>query len=306
MMTSLCTEYWQFMLAQGLLTGVADGLLIFPAMTSVTQYFDKKRAAAMGVAVAGSSIGAVVFPVALSKLLNDSSLGFGWTVRINGFIMLPVLVFSCLAIRTRFPPRASTFFIWPAFKKPDFNLLVLATFFTFMGMFTPLFYLPTYATSKGMDVVLASYLIAILNGASTFGRIIPGILADKLGRLNMLATAALGSGIIILSWSTVETTAGLIVYAVFFGFCSGAIISGSSVAFAICSDDPRDIGTYMGMGMGLGSFAALIGPPVNGALLTKYGGFFQVSIFSGVMCVVGACFVVAAKAATPKGVFGNI
>jgi MFS family permease len=305
MMTSLCKEYWQFMLAQGLLTGIANGLLIFPAMASVSQYFNKKRAAAMGLAISGSSIGAVVFPVLLSKLLNDSTLGFGWVVRITGFIMLPFLAFSTVAIKARLPPRMSTFFILSAFRSPQFDLLVASVFFIFIGMFTPLFYLPTYAISKGMDATLASYLVAILNGASTFGRIIPGVLADKFGRLNLLAAAALSTGIIILCWTKVETTAALVVHSVFFGFCSGAIVSGSSTAFTTCPKNPRDIGTYMGMGMALGSVAALIGPPVNGALLTKYGGFLEVSVFSGVMCLAGGCFVLLAKATGSGGIFGR-
>jgi hypothetical protein len=38
-----------------------------------------------------------------------------------------------------------------------------------------------------MDATLASYLLAIINAASTFGRVIPGVLADKFGRLNIVA-----------------------------------------------------------------------------------------------------------------------
>src|SRR5436190_6430248 len=86
MMTSLCYEYWQFVLTQGVLMGIAIGLLQFPAFAAVSQYFDKKRAAALGVVVSGSSIGGVAIPIALSKMLNSSSLGFGWSVRVIGFV----------------------------------------------------------------------------------------------------------------------------------------------------------------------------------------------------------------------------
>ncbi|KLU93027.1 hypothetical protein MAPG_11968, partial [Magnaporthiopsis poae ATCC 64411] len=63
MLTSICTEYWHFVLAQGVLSGISNGLLMFPAMAAVPQYFDRKRGAAMGLAIAGSSLGAVVFPI---------------------------------------------------------------------------------------------------------------------------------------------------------------------------------------------------------------------------------------------------
>jgi len=70
--------------------------------------------------------------------------------------------------------------------------------------------------------------------------------------------------------------------------------------------DPRNIGTYMGMGMGIVSLAALTGPPINGALVSHYGGFHQASIFSGVVVFAGGCVVVLAKQVSGKGVFGKI
>ncbi|KAI1101419.1 MFS general substrate transporter [Jackrogersella minutella] len=306
MMTSLCNEYWQFMLAQGVLMGTVMGFLQFPAMAAVSQFFTKRRAAALGVVIAGSSVGGVVIPIALSKMLNGTSIGFGWSVRIIGFIMIPLLGFSCVAITTRLPPRTATFFIWHAFKEPKFLLLTFAFFSMLLGAFTPLFYIPTYAVSKGVDPTLASYLLAIINAASTFGRVIPGVLADKFGRLNIFSIGGFATGIVILCWVKVETTAALIVYSIVIGFASGTVVSGASAALTECSEDPRDLGSYIGMGMGISSFAALIGPPVNGVFISKYGGFLQVSIFSGVMVLVGAVIVLAAKATTSKGVLGRI
>lgn len=306
MMTSLCTKYWQFMLAQGVLMGVAMAFMQLPAFAAVSQYFDKKRAAAFGVVVSGSSIGGVVFPIALSKMLNDSSIGFGWSVRIMGFVMIPLMGFSCLTVKPRLPPRTTSFFIAEAFKNTRYLLLISSLFFMFLGMFTPLFFIPTYAVTRGMKPALASYLLAMTNAASTFGRIIPGVLADKYGRLNMYTLGGLSTGIVIFCLNETKSTPALIVYAIVFGFTSGTIISGASAAFTLVTKDSRDNGTYMGMGMALSSFAALIGPPVNGALIDKYGGFFQVSVFSGVMCLVGGFVGLLTKITTTQGIFGNV
>ncbi|KAK7414545.1 hypothetical protein QQX98_006572 [Neonectria punicea] len=306
MMTSLCHEYWQFMLAQGVSMGVSMGLLTFPSMAAVSQYFDKRRAAALGVAISGSSIGGVVIPLALSKMLTGSSLGFGWTVRIVGFVMLPLLVFSCVTVKSRLPPRPTTLFVATAFRNVNYILLIVAMFFLFLGMFAPLFFIPTYAVSRGIEETLASYLLAIVNAASTFGRIIPGVLADKFGPFNMLSAAGLVNGVVIMCMNKAVTTAELVVYSVIFGFSSGMIISGGAAAFATCPNDMRDLGSYLGMGLGVSSVAVLIGPPINGALIDRYGGFLQVSIFCGAMCLVGGFTAVSSKLATPQGIRGRI
>ncbi|KAK3494070.1 major facilitator superfamily domain-containing protein [Neurospora crassa] len=319
MMTSLCKQYWQLMLAQGVLGGVAMGLLMFPAMAAVAQWFDKKRAAALGLAVSGSSVGGVVVPIALGRMLNGGSagggglqeregghLGFGWSVRIIGFMMLPLLVFASLAIKPRLPPRTTDFFVVKALKQKDFVMLVFAIFFLFLGMLTPLFFIPTYAVYRGINATLASYLLAIVNAASTFGRIIPGVLADRVGKLNMLAVGGVASRISILCFNKAVSTAGLIVYSIFYGFSSGMIISGASAALTVCPRDPRDLGSYIGMGMALGAIAVLIGPPINGKLIDVYGGYLELSIFSGVMCLVGGLVVIATKMMTPQGIFGRV
>ncbi|VBB77189.1 Putative MFS transporter [Podospora comata] len=306
MMTSLCQEYYQFMLAQGVLTGLASAMIQVPAFAVVSQYFDKKRAAALGLVVSGSSIGGIVFPIALGKMLNDTSLGFGWSVRVIGFIVAPMMVFCCFSLRARLPPRETKFFLWSAFTELRFVGLVAAGFFVLLGMFTPLFFLPSYAVSKGMDKILASYLLAIVNGASTFGRILPGILADKYGKLNIYGFGSLSTGIVVLCLTKATDTAGLVVYAVFIGLTSGTIVSANSAAFSTCTTNPQNLGTYIGMGLAVGSIAILVGPPVNGVLLDKYGGYLEASLFSGIMCLAGGVVILATKLTTPEGLFGNV
>lgn len=240
-MTSLCEEYWQFMIAQGVLGGISLGLTMCPAMSATPQYFNKKRGAAMGMVIAGSSIGGVVWPIALGKLLDNDTIGFGWSIRIIGFIMLLLLAFATMGIKARLPPRRSNFLLFWIFKDPVYCLLIIATFFLFLGMFTPFFYLPVYAETQGMSAVLAAYLVAILNGASFPGRVIPGVLADRFGRFNMLVASAVASGILTFCWTKCESNAAIIVFAVFSGFCSGAIVSGVSISMATCSETQRTL-----------------------------------------------------------------
>ncbi|KAF8860861.1 MFS general substrate transporter [Acephala macrosclerotiorum] len=306
MMTSLCKEYYQFMLAQGVLGGISMGMSMAPAMAATGQYFQKKRGVALGLAVAGSSLGGVIFPIALSKMVYNKSLGFGWSIRILGFIMLALLGPACFAIRARLPPRVSSFFLPSAFKEITYVSLLGASFLTVMGVFMPFFYLPSFAIAMGMSTQLASYVVSILNGASFSGRVIPGVLGDKLGRLDAFATAAFASGILILCMQAINSNAGIIVFSALYGFSSGAIVSGMSTCLAQIPQDPRNIGTYMGMGMAVTSIAALISPPIDGAIIKQYGGYDQVAIFSAVVVLAGAVAAIWVKHTRGKGVFRKI
>ncbi|ETS84626.1 hypothetical protein PFICI_02651 [Pestalotiopsis fici W106-1] len=307
MMLGLCKTYWQIMLVQGVLMGIAMGFLQIPIFATIPHWFDKNRAAAFGIVVAGSSLGGIVMPIAISKMLNGTSLGFGWTVRIVGFMILPLLAFSCVVVKTRIPLRTSKVSIPFAqvLGNKTYLLLVASMFFLFMGVFTPLFYIPTFATTLGIEATLAGYTLAILNAASFFGRVIPGVFADRMGRTNAFALGGIATGIIIFCMNLPTNTAGLIVYAVIIGFWSGTVVSGATAALTVCIADPQQIGAYLGIGLFIAGFGSLIGPPINGVLVDKYGGFFEVSMFSGAITLFGGLIVLVAKATMPQGLLSK-
>ena len=282
------------------------GFSMGPCLAAVGHYFFKKRGAAMGVAIAGSSVGGVIFPIALSRMLYNTSLGFGWTVRILGFLMLLLLLPACFVIRARLPSRSGTFFLPKAFTEPLYVSIVAGVFFIFLGLFTPFFYLPTYAVDHGMSTQLASYLVSILNGASFFGRVLPGILADKFGPLNMVSVAAASTGLLIFCLQAMTTNAAIIAFSALYGFCSGAIISLMSATIAGVPENPQNIGTYIGMAMGCFGVGALIGPPINGALVTKYNSFDQSLDLSGAFIMVGTLIILIARHFTGKGFLAKV
>ncbi|KAI3341223.1 monocarboxylate permease-like protein [Ustulina deusta] len=275
MLTSLASKYWHFILAQGVLGGFSSGMVPNPAFAATPQYFFKKRGAAMGLAIAGSSVGGVIFPLALPRLFSNTKVGFGWAVRVIGFIILALLALLCMVIKERLPPRKNKFFLPRAFTEITYVLIIAAGFVIYLGMFSPYFFLPQYALSRGVDPLFSSYLIAILNGSGFFGRVILGILLDRVGRLNMFAVASLAG-----------------------------IISGFSISFATSASDALNTGTYIGQGSAITALASLIGPPINGAFLARYGEFQQLSIFSAVACLIGFFVVLAAKSTTKSGFMG--
>jgi MFS family permease len=61
-MTSLCKEYWQVFLAQGVLGGIGLGTMFLPAVGVIPHWFQRRRALATGLVVSGSSVGGICFP----------------------------------------------------------------------------------------------------------------------------------------------------------------------------------------------------------------------------------------------------
>jgi MFS family permease len=70
MMTSLSTKYYQFILAQGIVSALGASAIFFAAMNSSGTWFFKKRATAFGIMASGSSVGGVVLPYIFSSLMH--------------------------------------------------------------------------------------------------------------------------------------------------------------------------------------------------------------------------------------------
>jgi MFS family permease len=125
-MTSLAKQYWQIFLAQGICQGIGNGLVFTPMVGLVSTYFVKKRSFALGIALSGSVTGGIVFPIMAETLLPK--LGFAWTVRVMGFVVLfNVAVILSLA-RTRIAPRkAGPLIELGAFKELPYTLFAIGT-----------------------------------------------------------------------------------------------------------------------------------------------------------------------------------
>ena len=270
MMTSLSTEYYQFFLSQSICSAIGASLLFGPAMTSVVTWFHKKRGMALGLTAAGSSLGGVIFPIIVSRMIPRA--GFGWAMRTCAFLILGLGIFANLTVKSRVPPMKRKFefmaFVRPL-KEVTFLLTTIATFLFYYGMFVPFAFIVSDAIAHGMSLTLGEYLVSMLNAGSIFGRTLPGIIGDKIGRFNtMTIFCALTTILILGMWIPADTNAIFLAYAPLFGFASGAAI-GLTPALIAQISEIRDIGTRTGTAFGIASLAALTGTPIGGQLVVR-------------------------------------
>jgi MFS family permease len=292
MMASISTEYYQFILSQSVCSALGASMIFYPSMSAIVTWFFKRRAMALGVTAAGSSLGGVLFPIMVEKLVPE--VGFGWTMRICAFLILFLMIIANLTITSRIPPHPRPVkimdFISPL-AELKFAVMSIGMFAFFLGLFLPFTFVILEGQDRGVPNHIAIYLVSILNAASIFGRTIPGYAADKLGRFTVFVSMAFLTSIITLAlWIPGYGTAAVVIFAVIFGFSSGCIVSLAPTLIAHLSDVTK-IGTRTGTMFSIVAIAVLIGSPIGGQLIiADNGGYVKMQIFSGVLMIVGSVF----------------
>ncbi|PWY76493.1 riboflavin transporter MCH5 [Aspergillus sclerotioniger CBS 115572] len=298
MMTSLASKYYQFFLAQAILSALGASALFYGCLNPIGTWFFKKRAFAFGIIAAGASLAGVILPIMIARLIPR--VGFGWSMRAVAFLFLGLLAISNLTIRSRLPPKptpvALNQFLVP-FTELPFLCVALGSFFFFWGVFLPTNFIILEAQHDGMSHGLSEYLLSILNAGSVLGRILPGWLGDRVGRFNvMIVTTYLTSIIVLALWIPGDSNVPIIIFAALFGFTSGTFVSMVPAIVAQVTKDIRTIGVRNGSNFFIISLAALTGNPIAGVLVTRDGGgYLYLQIFCGVTMFVGSTFFLLAR-----------
>ncbi|VDC05950.1 unnamed protein product [Peniophora sp. CBMAI 1063] len=296
MMLSLSTRYYQIILSQGLVVGIGCGCLFVPSVAIISTYFHRRRSLASGIAMSASALGGVVYPAVFRQL--QPQLGFAWATRIIGFIALGLSLFSLSVMKQRQTTRTKRAFLEPgAFRETPYTMFCIANALTFMGAYVPFFYGTAFVEAHtGASRSLATYVVAILNAASTVGRIVPNFFADVCGPLNVLTPTAFATAVVAFCWIPVHDVGGFATFGVLYGLLSGALIALGPGAIGSLTVDVGRVGTRMGMSFAIAGLGLLVGTPSAGALVDlETGSFVKAQIFNGVVVLTCAFFMLAAR-----------
>ncbi|OAL44480.1 MFS general substrate transporter [Pyrenochaeta sp. DS3sAY3a] len=166
-----------------------------------------------------------------------------------------------MLLRTRIPsnPRASLLVDWRGFKDFRFVLTMSAIFVLDWAVLVPPAYITTYASSTGSHII-SNHILMILNAASIIGRGFPGLIADRIGRFNiMIVCSAASTASIFGLWLNANSNVPvLVLFAVVYGLFSGPAYSLTPVCVAqLCR--PDEYASKYGIGVGNGNnYSALI------------------------------------------------
>ncbi|KAI0193461.1 monocarboxylate permease-like protein, mch4 [Astrocystis sublimbata] len=288
---SASTQFYQVLLSQGFAIGIGAGLLFTPTVSLLPTYFSTHIGLAVGIASSGSSLGGVIYPIVLSKLIDQ--VGFPWAVRAVGFIALGTFILPLVVMRIRVePPKPRSVIDWTVFTDGPFIIFTLGIFFIFMANTVVIFYISYYPLDRGFtDQTLAFYIVAIFNAGSVLGRILPNALSDRVGIFNTLVPLTVVLGVTEFALLGVFNTGGMVVEAIATGFFSGVVIALPPVAFRMLTANNSMIGTRIGMGFAISGFGLLAAGPIAGAILaatTNPLDWTGVWVFGGASAVISA------------------
>lgn len=206
----------------------------------------------------------------------ETSLGFRWATRIIGFVMLATSTITVVGIKARTKPPLERRRIYDreSFRDPPFVYFCISMCLGFMGIYVLYFYIELYATQEcHMRLDLAPYTIPLANAGAALGRLVTNTLADKVGPLNLYIPSTLICGALAFCWMAVHSSAGIVVFAIVYGFFSASFVSlmGPIVVEISAETPPELIGTRLGMVLTFAGIGLLIGSPIAGTILTTHG-----------------------------------
>ena len=137
------------------------------------------------------------------------------------------------------------------------------------------------------------WLLTIMNGASTVGRLTLATFSDKTGPLNMhIVSQLICSLLTLILWSLAGSETDAIAFCVVFGVFSGMVIGLPPASVANILDcsyatpetrslAKKKLGHWVGMMYSCAAIPALLGPVIAGHLITSYDTYITVQMWSG-------------------------
>ncbi|KAI5450482.1 hypothetical protein NCC49_003103 [Naganishia albida] len=314
---SFANSFATLFIAQGLFMGIGMGIVFNMAIACPSHWFLKRRGMALGLVAAGSSTGGVCFPIMIQRLIPR--IGFGWSMRVLFFIEIVMLTIAWFTIRTRLPPaidvRDKSKGGWKqvkwidlhAFKNPAYTMIVIGFGLVVFGLYTPFTYMDVFTSHYRIPA--DGYYLSIMNAASMFGRILPGFVADKVGRCNTILPFLTLAGVLLFIFPLCTSLGGLIPFAILYGFASGGHVSLQPATVA-------QLGPTESVGVRVGNMIAFqaigsvcqpfVGLILGGDPSTGYR-WWGACAFSGAMVLAGAsCLAVGRRFALGGKWIGKI
>ena len=269
----------QFQILYGALVGLATGGFYTPITAATARWFTRHRSLAVALVSAGVSVGAAVMAPLARWLISAYDWRFAMLV-IGDVVWLVVIPAALLVRNPPAAPAVGTFTaaggeltVAQALRTPQFAALALAYFACCAAHSGPIFHMVTNAIDHGISAMAATTVLSVASLASLSGKVICGLVADRVGaRRTLVVGLALQAAAISLYLFTGQL-AGFYAVALVFGFAYGGVMP----LYAILVREyfgERIMGTAFGAIAFVSTLGMALGPWAGGWLYDTFGGYF--------------------------------
>ncbi|WP_175961079.1 MFS transporter [Burkholderia pyrrocinia] len=270
-----------FQLTFGLAVGSATAAVFAPMMACVTGWFDTHRSLAVSLVSAGMGMAPMTMSPLAAWLVSthDWRTSMLLVAALAAVVMIPA---SLLVRRAPALDRAqavpapagapAAMSVADALRSPQFMVLVLTNFFCCATHSGPIFHTVSYAVTCGIPLIVAVSIYSVEGLAGMGGRIVFGLLGDRVGAKRMLVAGLLAQALGALGYYFVRTLDGFYAVATLFGFIYAGVMPLYSV-LARENFPLRMMGTVIGGCAMAGSLGMAAGPVAGGLIVDTFGSY---------------------------------
>jgi MFS family permease len=301
---SRATDLLVFQFAYGGLIGAAGGAFFAPLMATTVGWFDKHRSLAVSLV----SVGAGVAPMVVTPFASLLIQTYGWRSAMLMIAIGAVVILIPAALLVRRPPltqaapvpaASETVAAKPkrsaaaaALRTPQFIVLAATFFLCCAAHSGPIFHTVSYAMICGATPLAAASIYSVEGVSGLFGRLIFGVLADRVGVRRVIVGGLVLQAVGIYTYIYVSQLEHFYMLALVLGMAYGGVMPLYSV-LAREYFRPEVMGTVLGAAVMTSSIGMAFGPVGGGWLYDTFGSYHWLYIASAAVGIAAAAMALA-------------
>ncbi len=279
LLASRATSLIEFQLTYGILVGLAAGSFFAPMIAATTIWFESNRSLAVSLVSAGMGVA----PMTISPFARWLISTYDWRAAMMTIGIAAWILLVPAALLVRRPAEAtndgtpnaaepSEMSAAQALHSPQFLVLALTFFLCCAAHSGPIFHMVSYAMLCGVPAMAAVSIYSVEGLAGLGGRLLLGMLADRLGVKRVLVAGLLVQAFAITSYLFVSRLGEFYLLAVVFGTAYGGVMP----LYAVLAREyfgQRVMGTVFGAATMTSSIGMAFGPLAGGWIFDTFNSY---------------------------------
>jgi MFS family permease len=280
LLASRATSLIEFQLTYGILVGLAAGSFFAPMIATTTIWFESNRSLAVSLVSAGMGVA----PMTISPFARWLISTYDWRVAMMTIGIAAWVLLVPAALLVRRPAQAtndgaanaaaepSEMSAAQALHSPQFLVLALTFFLCCAAHSGPIFHMVSYAMLCGVPAMAAVSIYSVEGLAGLGGRLLLGVLADRLGVKRVLVAGLLVQALAIATYLFVNRLGEFYLLAMVFGTAYGGVMP----LYAVLAREyfgQRVMGTVFGAATMTSSIGMAFGPLAGGWIFDTFNSY---------------------------------